>query len=267
MEPRVLEALLREVAAGRTGVADALERLRCFPVDAVADGGEIVARLDTHRRLRQGFPEVILAQGKRFDHLRSIVERALGHDGDLLITRLGSGRLQRLQELFPELQSEGQSGCLYRQRQPGPGQGLVGVLCAGTSDIPVAQEAALTARLLGARVETWFDAGVAGLHRLLAAGELLRRGRVFVVAAGMEGALPSVVGGLVDRPVIAVPTDGGYGTAFGGVSALLGMLNSCAANVTVVNINNGFGAGYVAGLINRGGEREEEHGQPCLSQR
>lgn len=246
-----LRHLFQQVANGHLLPGDAIERLRHFPVDLLAGEEGVVARLDTHRGLRHGFPEVILGQGKKFTHLAGIIQRSLGHGNDLLVTRVSKGRALRLAEQFPELTHAPNARALYRQVHPGEGSGLVAVLCAGTSDIPVAEEAALTARLLGARVETHYDAGVAGLHRLLQARELLHQARVFVVAAGMEGALPSVVGGLVDRPVIAVPTSQGYGAAFGGVSALLGMLNSCAANVTVVNIDNGFGAGYVAGLINR----------------
>ncbi|MBF0164721.1 MAG: nickel pincer cofactor biosynthesis protein LarB [Magnetococcales bacterium] len=247
-----IQALLVEVAEGRLTVAEASRQLRGFPVTECRQNGEVVARLDTQRAARHGFPEVILAQGKRYSHLEAIIERALGGGDPLLITRLTGKRMRRLQTRFPELTREPGTGCLFRVGREGrEPRGLVGVLCAGTSDIPVAREAALVARLMGARVETHFDAGVAGLHRLLAADELLRTARVFVVVAGMEGAMPSVVGGLVDKPVIAVPTSAGYGAAFGGVTALLGMLNSCAANVTVVNIDNGFGAGYVAGLINR----------------
>ncbi len=252
MNDLLLKSLLTDLAAGKTTVPAVLERLSRFPVDAVTDDNRVVARLDTHRRLRHGFPEVILGQGKPFGHLQKIVERALQHGDDLLITRLSKKRIRKLRTRFPQLHRAPGTGCLYRQTTGERSeQGLVAVFCAGTSDIPVASEAALVARLMGARVKTHFDAGVAGLHRLLAADDLLHGARVFVVVAGMEGALPSVVGGLVDKPVIAVPTSQGYGSAFGGLSALLGMLNSCAANVTVVNIDNGFGAGYVAGLINR----------------
>ncbi|MEO5348411.1 MAG: nickel pincer cofactor biosynthesis protein LarB [Magnetococcus sp. YQC-3] len=253
MSSKPLRTLLEALAQGQATVEETLEKLARFPVDTLSRDGEVVARLDTHRGLRHGFPEVILAPGKPFAHLHAIVERALTHAGDLLITRLTGKRLARLRADFPELQHAKGTGCLYRQVGTPEEEGLVGVFCAGTSDIAVAEEAALVARLMGARVERHYDAGVAGLHRLLAAGELLRTARVFVVVAGMEGAMPSVVGGLVNRPVIAVPTSTGYGAAFQGVSALLGMLNSCAANVTVVNIDNGFGAGYVAGLINRRG--------------
>ncbi|MBF0192460.1 MAG: nickel pincer cofactor biosynthesis protein LarB [Magnetococcales bacterium] len=252
MTPERLRALLLDVAEGRATVDQALHHLEGFPVELCHQQGAVVARLDTQRGMRHGFPEVILAQGKQYDHLQTIVERALSRPGPLLITRVTRKRIQRLRLRFPQLEHAVDTGCLYRAEESmAAPEGLVGVLCAGTSDIAVAEEAALVARLMGARVETHYDAGVAGLHRLLSAEALLRSARVFVVVAGMEGAMPSVVGGLVDKPVIAVPTSAGYGAAFGGVSALLGMLNSCASNVTVVNIDNGFGAGYVAGLINR----------------
>ena len=252
MSPKKLRSLLKNLAQGKTSIEETMGRLASFPMEEIGHKGTTIARLDTHRQLRQGFPEVILAEGKRYGDLKKIVQRAIPHEQPLLITRLSKKRILKLQKKFPSLHHESGTACLYRQPETTTQKGLVAIFCAGTSDIPVAQEAALTARLLGAKVATHFDAGVAGIHRLFAAKELLESAKVFIVVAGMEGALPSVVGGLVNRPVIAVPTSTGYGTAFGGVSALLGMLNSCAANVTVVNIDNGFGAGFVAGLINRG---------------
>ncbi|MBF0195271.1 MAG: nickel pincer cofactor biosynthesis protein LarB [Magnetococcales bacterium] len=251
MSPEQLKSLLSDLANGQSTVEETMAKLQRFPTDALSQDGGVVARLDTHRSLRSGFPEVILAHGKQFKHLKGIVKKALEHNNNLLITRLSKKRITKLTDLFPELQQAAGTRCLYRQTSKSKGDGLVGVFCAGTSDIAVAEEAALIARLMGAKVETYYDAGVAGLHRLLAAGELLRTARVFVVVAGMEGAMPSVIGGLVDKPVIAVPTSTGYGASFQGLTALLGMLNSCSSNVTVVNIDNGFGAGYVAGLINR----------------
>ncbi|HAT49179.1 MAG: nickel pincer cofactor biosynthesis protein LarB [Nitrospirae bacterium] len=252
MTPQRLRTLIEQVQQGRLDVDGAMEQLAHFPIETVRDHDGIIARLDTHRQLRHGFPEVILAQGKRFQHLQHIVTQTLQRPGAVLITRLAKKQQRRLLDLFPELQSEHDSRCLYREEIPKEEKtGLVAVFSAGTADIPVATEAALTARLMGAKVVTHFDSGVAGLHRLLAAKDLLTQANVFIVVAGMEGALPSVVGGLVNKPVIAVPTSQGYGASFGGLSALLGMLNSCAANVTTVNIDNGFGAGYVAGLINR----------------
>lgn len=252
MTPKQLRAILENIHNGTLKVDDAMQQLARFPVETVMDQNHIIARLDTHRQLRHGFPEVILAQGKQKKHLQQIVTQAIAQPGNLLITRLGKKQQKYLQKKFPELQSEGHSRCLYREETPVTEKtGLVAVLTAGTADVGVAMEATLTSRLMGAHVVTHFDSGVAGLHRLLAAGDLLAQANVFVVCAGMEGALPSVVGGLVDKPVIAVPTSQGYGASFGGLSALLGMLNSCAANVTTVNIDNGFGAGYIAGLINR----------------
>ncbi|MBF0158764.1 MAG: nickel pincer cofactor biosynthesis protein LarB [Magnetococcales bacterium] len=249
-----LQELLQQVAGQQISITEALTQLQRWPVDPVCSPhGTIIARLDNHRALRHGFPEVILAEGKKTDHLMQIVatilERPASQRGPLLVTRVSSKRRKQLQKRFPGLQSRGR--CLF-QRDPDQKNphGLVAVFCAGTSDIPVAEEAALTAELLGAKVETHYDAGVAGLHRLLAT-DLLYRATVFVVVAGMEGALPSVVGGLVNKPVIAVPTSTGYGSALKGMTALLGMLNSCSANVSVVNIDNGFSAGYTAGLISR----------------
>ena len=252
-------SILAAVAEGRLSVDDALSRLdspqKSAHFDAVTENGRVVARLDTQRRHRQGFPEVILAQGKKFDHLSSAIEQSLSHGDDLLITRVKEKRGRKLALRFPELTHNVLAKCLYRQMDPDKeGEGNVVVFSAGTSDIGVAEEAVLTARLMGAKVTPYYDAGVAGLHRLLAAESLFNDGRVFIVVAGMEGALPSVVGGLVRRPVIAVPTSIGYGASLGGMAALMGMLNSCSSNVTVVNIDNGFGAGYVAGLINRWGD-------------
>ncbi|MBF0123810.1 MAG: nickel pincer cofactor biosynthesis protein LarB [Magnetococcales bacterium] len=254
-----LQQLLEQVAAQHLSVPEALSQLQRWPTEPVCSPhGEVIARLDRHRALRHGFPEVVLAEGKKMTHLVQIVETILGRphaqSDSLLITRVSASRRRRLQQQFPTLQAR--ERCLFYKplrpsTDPPPSDsksGLVAVICAGTSDIPVAEEAALTAELLGADVETHYDAGVAGLHRLLAT-DLLYRASVFIVVAGMEGALPSVVGGLVNKPVIAVPTSTGYGASLKGMSALLGMLNSCVANVSVVNIDNGFSAGYIAGLI------------------
>ncbi|MEO5368005.1 MAG: nickel pincer cofactor biosynthesis protein LarB [Magnetococcus sp. WYHC-3] len=251
MTPQDIQALLEQVARGQCAVDRAMALFREFPSRAVRHGSEVVARLDTGRGLRQGFPEVILAQGKNWEHLASVVSAAQERPGPLLVTRVSPARARRLCKNHADLAWDADARMVYRLPQKEDPQGLVAVLCAGTSDVGVAREAALTARLMGARVACRFDVGVAGLHRLLAEEELLATARVLVVVAGMEGALPSVVGGLVDRPVVAVPTSQGYGVSLGGVAALLGMLGSCAANVTTVNIDNGFGAGYVAALINR----------------
>ncbi|MEW6071448.1 MAG: nickel pincer cofactor biosynthesis protein LarB [Planctomycetota bacterium] len=242
-----LKALLEATRAGDLGVEEALGKLGGLPV---AELGH--TRLDTHRALRCGFPEVVFAPGKTTAELVDIARSVLAHHERLLVTRLDEERAAPLRAALP--------AAAYHERAraltvglPGPeeGEGLVLVVSAGTSDAGPAEEAAVTARMMGARVRRLADVGVAGLHRLLGHMELLASARVLVVVAGMEGALPSVVGGLVARPVIAVPTSVGYGASFQGLAALLAMLNSCAAGVTVVNIDNGFGAGYAAALVNR----------------
>ncbi len=248
MDAKLIEQLLEEVQAGRLSVPQALERLRHLPFEDLG-----FARVDHHRALRQGFPEVVFAGGKNIDQLKGILASLAARGDHILMTRLSPDKAEILLADFPEARYHPVSQVLTLSRGavPDRGRGIILVISAGTSDIPVAEEAALTAQIMGHRVETLYDCGVAGLHRLLAHQHLLRQATVFVVAAGMEGALPSVVGGLVDRPVIAVPTSVGYGAAFGGLAALLAMLNSCANGVAVVNIDNGFGAGYLAALINR----------------
>ena len=209
------------------------------------------ARVDHHRELRQGFPEVILGLGKTPDQIAAIASRIVARGRPLLVTRASPEAFEALQRLVPEATYHAQARVVtLDQGEVARGKGTILVACAGTSDIPVAEEAALTAALMGNDVERLYDVGVAGLHRLLAAQAQLRRARVIIVVAGMEGALPSVLAGLVCVPVIAVPTSIGYGASFGGVAALLGMLNSCANGVTVVNIDNGFGAAATASLIN-----------------
>jgi NCAIR mutase (PurE)-related protein len=210
------------------------------------------ARIDHHRELRVGFPEVILGQGKTVDQIVAIAGRILAHSPNLLISRTSRQVFERLSGSAPEAEysDEARMISVVRDRTE-RGLGTIAVISAGTSDIPVAEEAALTAVAMGNRVTRIYDVGVAGIHRLFGARSDFESARVIVVVAGMEGALPSVVGGLVAVPVIAVPTSIGYGASFGGVAALLGMLNSCASNVAVVNIDNGFGAGFVASLINR----------------
>ena len=248
MDANILEQLLEEVRAGRLSVTEALERLRHLPYEDLG-----FARVDHHRALRQGFPEVVFAAGKSTDQLQGILASLSARANHVLMTRLASDQAEILVADFPEARYHpvSQVLTLSREEVPDRGRGTVVVISAGTSDIPVAEEAALTAGIMGNRVETLYDCGVAGLHRLLAHQHLFRQATVFVVVAGMEGALPSVVGGLVDRPVIAVPTSVGYGAAFGGLAALLAMLNSCANGIAVVNIDNGYGAGYLAALINR----------------
>ncbi len=210
------------------------------------------AKLDHHRSLRHGLTEVIFGKGKTPEQVAAIAERLLDKSQNLLITRADESIAYKLKQEFPEAEYFPLSGAVrvWRDRTI-HGKGKLAVVCAGTSDIPVAEEAQVTAEAMGNEVEVIYDVGVAGIHRLIAQSERLLQARVVVVAAGMEGALPSAVGGMVSVPVIAVPTSVGYGASFHGLAALLGMLNSCASNVTVVNIDNGFGAGYVASLINR----------------
>jgi NCAIR mutase (PurE)-related protein len=248
MDSKVLEQLLEEVRAGRLPIAEALERLRTLPFEDLG-----FARVDHHRQLRQGFPEVVFAAGKSLGQIRGILTSLSQKADHILVTRLNPEMAAPLLEELAEARyhPDSQVLTLSRGEIPDRGRGVIVVISAGTSDIPVAEEALLTARIMGHRAEPLYDVGVAGLHRLLAHRELLAQATCFIVVAGMEGALPSVVGGLVDRPVIAVPTSVGYGASFGGLAALLAMLNSCATGIAVVNIDNGFGAGYLAALINR----------------
>lgn len=246
-----LEALLTQVAAGTITPQEGLEQLRFLPYEDIG-----FARIDHHRSLRQGVPEVIFCEGKTVDQVRSIGERILNHQSNLLATRVSPEAAEALLTL--SLQADYNAiarTVVVQQATPPPTAGVVLVAAAGTSDMPVAEEAVVTARALGSTVQTVYDVGVAGLHRLLDTQELLFAARVIVVVAGMEGALASVVGGLVDKPVVAVPTSVGYGANFGGLAPLLAMLNSCAAGVAVVNIDNGFGAGYMAHSINLIGEK------------
>jgi NCAIR mutase (PurE)-related protein len=250
-----LRTLLEQVRDGSVAVDDGLESLARLPVRPLGH-----SRIDTHREMRCGFPEVVWGADKSAEQIVEIARALLSDHGRVLVTRVEESVAEVVRNALPELEWDREARALFATGARGSvlnggggsaGEGLVLVLSAGTADGPVAAEAALTARMLGARVEELRDVGVAGLHRLLAHEERLREARALVVVAGMEGALPSVVGGLVARPVIAVPTSVGYGAALGGLAALLGMLNTCAAGVTVVNIDNGFGAGYAAALINR----------------
>jgi len=247
MHPEQLRALLEQVRAGTLEIEAALERMRHLPFEDLG-----FAKLDHHRALRHGMPEVVFAQGKTPEQVEEIAARLLETSPNVLITRAGRATAERLQARFPPAEYFPLSGAVrvWGDRTV-YGKGKIVVVCAGTSDIPVAEEAQVTAEVMGNQVEAVYDIGVAGIHRLVSARERLQEARVVVVCAGMEGALPSVVGGLVSCPVIAVPTSVGYGASFQGLAALLGMLNSCASNVTVVNIDNGFGAGYVASLVNR----------------
>ncbi len=249
MDADTLRELLASVASGHTAVTDAHRRLTRLPF---VDLG--FARVDHHRTLRTGCPEVVLCAGKRIEHLVPILAELATTGGNVLGTRASAEQAQAVCAAVPAARYEPLSRLLLIEQQPVTvvGQGTVLVACAGTSDLAVAEEAALTAAFFGSRVERLFDVGVAGLHRTLAAYDQLRQAAVVIAVAGMEGALPSVLCGLSGRPVIAVPTSTGYGASFGGVAALLAMLSSCASGVTVVNIDNGFGAGYAAALINRG---------------
>jgi hypothetical protein len=247
MNQDTLTSLLSAVRDGRLSLEDALEQLRHFPCEDVG-----VALIDHHRELRQGAPEVIFGEGKSREQLATIVARMAARGGNILATRLDSGKGTDLVAAHPDGSYDPVARTFTLLQQTPPAlAGTVLVVCAGTSDLPVAREAVVTARVLGCVVEELVDVGVAGIHRLLARSEKLREAAVIIVVAGMEGALPSVVGGLVAVPVIAVPTSVGYGAAFNGLAPLLGMLNSCAAGVTVVNIDNGFGAASAAARILR----------------
>ena len=250
MDRSHLASLLEHVRDGDVEVGAAVDRLRDLAYEEV--GG--FARIDHHRGVRQGMPEVVLAEGKTTEQVVAIFERLVGRGGPVLATRAMPGVFEAVRERVPaaEYNRLGRTILVPDADAPAGRPGIL-VLTAGTADIPVAEEAAVTATAMGNVVERVYDVGVAGIHRLLDRLDALRRARVIVVVAGMDGALPSVVGGLVDMPVIAVPTSVGYGAAFGGISALLTMLTSCAAGITVVNIDNGFGAGYAAAVINRMG--------------
>lgn len=239
-------ALLERFRLGKASRDDVLGAFRAAPLAELG-----FAQVDTHRGLRQGFPEVIFGAGKTPDQVVKIAGQLWANDGRVLVTRVTPEHARALRRKFSKAVHHAAARCVTLERKPLPKRaGTIAVLCAGTSDLPVAEEAVVTADFMGNTVDRLFDVGVAGLHRLLGRLELVQRANVLVVVAGMEGALPSVVAGLVARPVIAVPTSIGYGASFGGVAALLGMLNSCGSGVTVVNIDNGFGAGYAASQIN-----------------
>jgi len=248
MDRERLIALLDRHARGELSRDELVETLAVAPFVELGD-----ARVDTHRALRVGYPEVVLGTGKTLDQLARIATALAQAGGNVLITRIAPEVAAELRGVLPQLEilSVPRLAILRQAPLQPRGRGPIAVVSAGTSDLPVAEEAAAVAELYGNKVERVYDAGVAGLHRLLASLDVLRRASVVIAVAGMEGALASVVGGLVSAPVIAVPTSVGYGASLGGVAALLAMLNSCAANVTVVNIDNGFGAAYVASLINR----------------
>jgi NCAIR mutase (PurE)-related protein len=238
--------LLEKFRAGGVGRDKVLEAFQTAPV---ADLG--FAQVDTHRALRRGFPEVIFGEGKTPEQVAKIAAKLVQIESRVLITRVGEAHARLLRRRFKDLKHHSLARCLTIDRKPLPKRrGKIAVVCAGTSDLPVAEEAAVTADIMGNTVERVSDVGVAGVHRLFGRLETIRGAKVVIVVAGMEGALPSVVAGLISNPVIAVPTSIGYGANFGGLAALLGMLNSCASGMTVVNIDNGFGAGYAASQIN-----------------
>jgi pyridinium-3,5-biscarboxylic acid mononucleotide synthase len=247
MDTRQIQELLEQVQSGKTSVSTALDTLRHLPFEDLG-----FAKVDHHRAIRHGMPEVILGQGKTPDQVAGIAAALLAKSPNLLLTRATKEMASRVSDLAPQTEYFPASGVVrvWRDRTI-HGKGKIAAICAGTSDLPVLEEAQLTAEVMGNTVDVISDVGVAGIHRLLNQRDKLTEARVAIVCAGMEGALPSVVGGLVGCPVIAVPTSIGYGASFHGLAALLGMLNSCSSNVTVVNIDNGFGAGYVASLINR----------------
>ncbi len=247
MTPDNLSKLLQQVRRGRLSISQAMERLRHLPFEDLG-----FAKIDHHRTLRQGFPEVIFAQGKAPEQVEAIVAKMMAKRHNILITRGNQEFYRRVRKVAPKAKFHALSGAItVEHERKNRGRGTILVVSAGTADIPVAEEALVTAKIMGNRVKAVYDVGVAGLHRLLDQMGVLRKARAIICVAGMEGALPSVVGGLVGVPVIAVPTSIGYGASFNGLAALLGMLNSCAPNVAVVNIDNGFGAGCLASMINR----------------
>jgi len=248
MDTDTLKQILSAVASGQTTPEAAAASLQQLTYEAMG-----YAHVDHQRSRRKGFPEVIFGAGKTADQICGIMERILAREPIVLVTRLDEAAAARVTGSFPEAVYYPEAGMIVCQKEAPAvvGRGLVLVVSAGTSDIPVAREAFLTARAMGNEVREVYDIGVAGIHRLFAYKDLIEEARVLVVAAGMEGALPTVVAGLTSRPVIAVPTSVGYGASLGGLTALFGMLNSCSSNVAVVNIDNGFGAGYMAACINR----------------
>lgn len=248
MDSNDLKHLLTAVQTGDLSIEEGLERLRALPFEDIG-----IAMIDHHRSLRQGVPEVVLGESKSTEQITTIVRHMAAHGENVLITRISGEKAETLAQNHPQGEHNPLARTFSLQQKPFEdlGRGKVLIICAGTSDLPVAKEAAVTARMFNNQVEELVDVGVAGIHRLLAHTNALCEATVIIVVAGMEGALPSVVGGLVDVPVIAVPTSVGYGASFQGIAALLGMLNSCAGGITVVNIDNGFGAAFAATRINR----------------
>jgi hypothetical protein len=247
MEPDKLKELLSSFKKGKISLEKIVEHLKHLPFEDLG-----FARINHHRSLRKGFPEVIYGKGKTPEQLIAIIEKMWSSNQTVLVTKLDKETHDKIKRKFQEIEYNKQAQAAVINRSPKIiGKGDILVITAGTSDIPVAEEAAFTAEVMGNRVHRLYDAGVAGIHRLLQEKDILFSAKIIIVAAGMEGALPSVVAGLVSAPVIAVPTSVGYGTSFRGLSALLAMLNSCSSGVAVMNIDNGFGAGYFASLVNR----------------
>ena len=254
MDQQVLKKLLQDVQDGGLSIDQALDKLTILPFEDLG-----FARVDHHRPLRCGFPEVIYCPGKTSQQVAQIVQKLLEGGGNILATRAEQETYQAVKQVTSEAVYDSVARTItIRQQLSQQSKGCIGIVCAGTSDLPVAQEALATATIMDQRVETLYDVGVAGLHRLLGQWDMLRAMNVLIVVAGMEGALPSVIGGLVSAPIIAVPTSVGYGANFSGLAALLTMLNSCAAGISVVNIDSGFAAGYSASLINRLAESKAE---------
>jgi len=249
MDKNLLIKLLESVAQGRVSAEDGAEKLQHIAYEDIT-----YAHIDHHRSLRKGFPEVIFGEGKTADQIAGIMEKMMDQENIILVTRTNQQKAEIVLSRFPQAVYHADARMIVMELNPVPvqGRGLILIISAGTSDIPVAREAYLTARAMGNNVDTIFDVGVSGIHRLLNHIAIIDEAAVLIVVAGMEGALPSVVAGMVDRPVIAVPTSVGYGVNLGGLTALFAMLNSCSSNVAVVNIDNGFGAGYMAAMINRG---------------
>jgi hypothetical protein len=252
MNEKEIEKILHQFKSGQIEIKEVIEKLKRFPYDDLG-----FAKIDSQRQLRKGFSEVIFCQGKTLEQITKIAKRIKETGGKIVATRAAPEVYQEIKKIFPEVTYFKEARIVAVEEKKKVDSKFILVVSGGTADIPVAEEAAVIAELMGNRVERLYDVGVAGLHRLLTNSKKLLAANVLIVAAGMEGALPSVVGGLVDKPVIAVPTSVGYGASFKGLSALLTMLNSCAPGLAVVNIDNGFGAGYMASLINQLNEVKE----------
>lgn len=242
-----IDKILKDLKRGRISTEKALDSLRCLPYEDLG-----FAKIDCHRELRRGFPEVIFGKGKTVEQIIKIAKSIISHDGLLLITHADEKVYSKLKRLYPKIKFEKKARLIYfRSTPPALKKGTVLIITAGTADLSVAEEARVTLEVMGNRVESLYDVGVAGLHRILDKRDILDKANVIIVIAGMEGALASVVSGLVSKPVIAVPTSVGYGASFQGIAPLLTMMNSCSPGIAVVNIDNGFGAGYFASLINK----------------